>query len=106
MGRKIAKISHRALAACVFALILLTMPGGAAKPKAKGPTNDDCLACHQDASLTHEMKGKQVSLAVDPEKFRNSVHGSMFTCVDCHDDLKEAPHSTTPQKVSCVKCHA
>jgi cytochrome b subunit of formate dehydrogenase len=73
---------------------------------AKKPTNADCLACHGDATLTHEVNGKQVSLAVDEAKFNNSIHGAILTCVDCHDDLKSAPHEVMPMKVSCSKCHA
>ena len=72
---------------------------------AKKPANADCLACHGDASLTHEVDGKQVSLAVDEAKFNNSIHGSILGCVDCHDDLKSAPHEVKPAKVSCTKCH-
>ena len=70
------------------------------------PTVEECLACHSDASLTHEVNGKQVSLHVDPEAFKNSIHGSMFTCVDCHSDVKSAAHETTPKKISCATCHA
>ena len=66
---------------------------------AKKPTNADCLACHGDATLTHEVNGKQVSLGVDEPKFNNSIHGAILTCVDCHDDLKSAPHEATPLKV-------
>ncbi len=73
---------------------------------AKKPTNADCLACHGDATLTHEVNGKTVSLAVDENKFNNSIHGSILSCVDCHDDVKSAPHEVTPMKVSCSKCHA
>ena len=73
---------------------------------AKKPTNADCLACHGDATLTHEVDGKQVSLGVDEAKFNNSIHGSILGCVDCHDDVKSAPHEVTPMKVSCSKCHA
>jgi cytochrome b subunit of formate dehydrogenase len=75
----------------------------AAKPKF---TNDDCLACHNDPSMTKDENGKQVSLAVDEKKFLASIHGQMFTCVDCHTDVKEIPHSTTPSKPSCAQCHA
>ena len=106
MGRTIRRISRRAAGVGAFVLLLLAMPGWAADKKPKLPGNDDCLACHQDASLSHDVNGKAVSLAVDPEKFKASIHGGMFTCVDCHDDLKEAPHTTTPKKVSCAKCHA
>ena len=73
---------------------------------AKKPTNADCLACHGDANLTHEVNGIQVRLGLDEAKFNNSIHGSILSCVDCHDDLKSAPHEVTPMKVSCSKCHA
>jgi cytochrome b subunit of formate dehydrogenase len=82
-------------------LLVFALPAWAAKK----PSNADCLACHSDPSLSHEVNGKQQSLAVDEAKFNGSIH-SMFTCVDCHDDLKSSPHETTPAKVSCAKCHA
>jgi cytochrome b subunit of formate dehydrogenase/nitrate/TMAO reductase-like tetraheme cytochrome c subunit len=66
----------------------------------------DCLACHSDATLTTDVKGKQVSLFVDESKFKHSIHGSMFTCVDCHKDVKSLTHETTPQRVTCAQCHA
>ena len=77
----------------------------AAKPPQK-PTADECLACHSDASLTHDVNGKTVSLHVDPQAFKDSIHGSMFTCVDCHTDVKSAAHETTPKKITCTTCHA
>lgn len=76
----------------------------AAKPKF---TNADCLACHNDPSMTKDENGRQVSLAVDEKKFGESVHGMMsFNCVDCHTDIKDAPHSNTPAKPTCATCHA
>ena len=83
--------------------------GSASKATSKAapkPTNEDCLACHGDAGLTTERNGKTVSLHVDAGKFKDSMHGSMFTCVDCHTDLKSSPHETTPAKVNCSACHA
>jgi cytochrome b subunit of formate dehydrogenase len=75
------------------------------KPAPK-PTNDDCLACHGDPAMTKDVNGKPVSLYLSPEAFKNSMHGGMFTCVDCHADVKSSPHETTPAKVSCAQCHA
>ena len=70
-------------------------------------TNDECLACHgPDGGLTKDEGGKQVSLAVDPAKFKASIHGSMFACVDCHADVKAVPHENTPAKPQCATCHA
>jgi cytochrome b subunit of formate dehydrogenase len=90
----------------LFALVLLLASGTmqAAKQPQK-PTAEECLACHGDSSLSHEVNGKTVSLYVNPQAFKDSIHGSIFTCVDCHSDIKTAAHETTPQKVSCATCH-
>ena len=74
----------------------------AGKPKL---SNADCLMCHGDPSMTKDENGKQVSIAVDEKKFSASIHGQMFTCVDCHTDVKESPHSNTPSKPKCAQCH-
>ena len=63
----------------------------------------DCLTCHGDASMT-SSDGR--SIAVDQNKFKHSVHGSMFSCVDCHTDVKSLAHDTPPKKVTCGQCHA
>lgn len=78
----------------------------AAKKDPPKPTADECLACHSDATLSHEVNGKTVSLHVDPQAFKDSIHGSMFTCVDCHTDVKSSAHETPPQHITCATCHA
>jgi cytochrome b subunit of formate dehydrogenase len=91
----------------IFMLALVFAMQARAASKAKEPpkpANADCLACHSDSTLTKEAQGKQVSLFVDESKFQNSLHG-VFTCVDCHSDVKTSPHETTPAKVSCAQCH-
>ncbi len=95
-------MKHAAAAAALFTALLAATGASAAQK----PTNDDCLTCHGDASLTKDVNGKTVSLHVDPEKFKNSMHGGMFSCVDCHTDVKTSPHENTPAKVSCATCHA
>jgi len=93
----------------VMLLALAAAAPAAGKPSPKAPpkpTNDDCLACHGDSTLNKEVNGQRVSLYVNPDAFKNSIHGSMFTCVDCHTDLKSSPHESTPAKVSCATCHA
>lgn len=67
--------------------------------------NEECLACHSDPSLTTEINGKQVSLGVDDAKFKASIHSAM-SCVDCHNDIKSAPHDPTPVMPKCNSCHA
>src|SRR5215472_9042169 len=78
----------------------------ASKKNSPKPTVDECMACHSDATLSHEVNGKTVSLRVDPKAFKDSIHGSMFTCVDCHTDVKSAAHNTRPQPITCAPCHA
>ncbi|MDT8067850.1 MAG: cytochrome b/b6 domain-containing protein [Terriglobia bacterium] len=92
----------------LFLLLLLASAGFAQKKDEAKPkfTNDDCLACHNDPTLTKEENGKSVSLGVDPKKFAASIHGQMFQCVDCHTDVKDVPHSVPPGKPSCAQCHA
>ena len=68
--------------------------------------DSDCLTCHGDSTLTTEENGKTVSLYVDQNKFKHSVHGRMFHCVDCHTDVKSLAHDTPPAKITCAQCHA
>ncbi|HEX9120167.1 MAG TPA: cytochrome b/b6 domain-containing protein [Terriglobales bacterium] len=92
--------------ALAFMLVLFSAISWAAKqPKQPKITGAECLACHADASMTKEVGGKQVSLAVEEAKFKGSVHG-MFACTDCHTDIKSAPHDTPPAKPKCATCHA
>ncbi len=90
----------------VLCLVLASSAAAVQKPASPKPTNEDCLACHGDSTLTKDVNGKQVSLYVNPESFKDSIHGGMFTCVDCHTDVKTSPHETTPARISCAKCHA
>jgi len=62
-------------------------------------TNDDCLTCHSDGSM---VNGKEVH----GDAFKASIHGSMFTCVDCHTSIKTLPHESDLAKPTCVTCHA
>ena len=95
-------------AVILFAIILFTSAASAQKKSASRKIDDgECLACHgPDGGLTKDENGKQVSLSVDPAKYKASMHGSMFACVDCHKDIKSAPHETTPAKPQCATCHA
>jgi len=69
-------------------------------------TDEDCLGCHSDPRL---KSGAGTFVAVDPEKFRASVHGqAKISCVDCHADLrtvKNFPHAEKLKSASCAGCH-
>jgi cytochrome b subunit of formate dehydrogenase len=69
-------------------------------------SNDDCLTCHSDASLTMERNGKQISISVDGVVFKSSSHGDL-KCIDCHKGYKveDIPHRKTPFALGCTKCH-
>jgi hypothetical protein len=95
-----------------FALILAGALAAAAAPPAPSPapsppSNDDCLACHGDASTTRA--GGQ-PLAPDLARFGGSVHGQAgLACVDCHTDLARTAEFPHPEKLApadCSSCHA
>jgi len=82
-----------------------------------GPSDDTCLACHQQAGMTASIGGQPVPVTIDSAKFDQSVHGTEnIACVDCHTDIKEYPHpqvvASSPRDFSlkmyttCQQCHA
>jgi len=89
-----------------FTLVILCFAWASTAHAAQKLRDADCLTCHSDPTLTEDVNGSTVNISVDPEKFKHSVHGSMFKCVDCHTDVRSLAHETTPQKVSCAQCHA
>ena len=87
------------LAAVLAAAVLL--PAGIAAGAAPGVS--ECMDCHGDKTIEKTLPGgRTVSLYVDLEAYRSSVHGK-GSCVTCHADAK-APHDAL-KKVSCGKCH-
>ncbi len=106
-GQKYSWGQHWFLKCGVLSLVLAaTVAFAGSKNTIPKPTNEDCLACHGDSTMTKDVNGKPVSLYVNPEAFKTSIHGGMFACVDCHTDVKTSPHETTPAKISCATCHA
>jgi cytochrome b subunit of formate dehydrogenase len=91
---------------CTYTFALLLLVWASAICSGQKLKDADCLACHSDKTLTKDLNGKQVSLFVDEGKLKHSIHGGMFTCVDCHKDVKSLAHESTPAKVRCADCHA
>jgi hypothetical protein len=91
-------------------LTLAVLAAAVAPPPAraqavKPPANDDCLACHGDSSA---VRADGRSVAVPPEVFGASVHGTGTACVDCHADLAavtEFPHPERLAPATCATCH-
>jgi predicted CXXCH cytochrome family protein len=61
----------------------------------------DCLSCHADKDM-QDSSGH--SIAVDGQKFKASIHGSL-KCNDCHADIKQYPHPDHVAPVQCKSCH-
>ncbi|NOX38643.1 MAG: cytochrome B [Calditrichaeota bacterium] len=68
--------------------------------------NQDCFDCHDDAELTMERKGKEISLYINPDRYQAAAHGEQ-RCVDCHQqfDPEELPHAPRITPVNCRRCH-
>ena len=91
-------VSRRLL--LTLAILLVSVP-----LLAQGLTTEDCLGCHNDPTLTKDVKGKPVSVSVDGKKFQASIH-SAVGCPACHSDVTAYPHEPLPKPVDCSGCHA
>jgi len=69
-------------------------------------SNDDCLVCHEDQSLSMEKEGREISLFVDAGKLKSSTHNNL-SCVSCHVGFNpdEFPHKENIQPIDCKLCH-
>ena len=74
---------------CVL-LVVATAHGSKAPKAPPKPTNDECLVCHGDAGLATERDGKPVSLAVNPDTFKNSMHGTILSDFAARKDSRQS----------------
>lgn len=98
-------------------MALFTSPVQAAPPAQDDqPSDEACLACHQQEGMTAEVGGQPLPVTIDPEKFSASVHGTEdIACVDCHTNITGFPHpkvtASSPRDFSlelyptCQQCH-
>lgn len=77
------------------------LPTACAQKESAPVPDSDCLACHGQADLKSE---KGLSVYVDPEKHKSSVHADV-NCTSCHTDIKEFPHPAKIARVNCASCH-
>jgi hypothetical protein len=93
-------------ARALLAVAALVAPGGWSTAVAQGPSNEDCLVCHEDPELAR-ADGTPLRMALD--LFAESPHGQIgVACTDCHADLAQAsdfPHAEKLAPVSCAACH-
>jgi len=87
-------------------LLLSFLTLGLFSANLRAQSNDDCLMCHSDNTLTTERNGKEVSLFVDQAILKKSPHAKL-NCVSCHVgfDPEELPHKENITPVTCVNCH-
>ncbi len=73
---------------------------------ASAQSNDDCLMCHGDQSLSVVRQGKIHYLYVNDDILKNSVHKDL-ECASCHPDaaVEEFPHPENLAPVDCGFCH-
>ena len=59
-----------------------------------------CIDCH-------DQNGGQSDLTIDVTAFESSVHGGTAECTDCHSQIMDETHTTTPGAgaVDCAACH-
>lgn len=99
-------------------MVLSATPADAA-PQSQGdqPTDETCLACHQQEGMTAQVGEDQMSVTIDPQAFHDSVHANEgVACVDCHTNITGFPHpevtADSPRDFelelyrTCQNCHA
>jgi hypothetical protein len=59
-----------------------------------------CIQCHRQGA-------RESSLHISIKDFRNSAHGKVLECEDCHTNIIDASHITLigSSAVSCRECH-
>jgi len=116
--------SHLGLAGIVLGvflllviMVLLATPVDAAPQfQDDQPTDESCLACHQQEGITAEIGGEPIPVTIDPGAFEASIHGTEdIACVDCHTNITGFPHpevtASSPRDFSlelyptCQNCH-
>jgi cytochrome b subunit of formate dehydrogenase len=86
---------------CLFAFLSVFVSGSAF-----GQSSGICLTCHGNRALTVQRQGQSVSLYVDSESMKGSVHAP-FDCTVCHSGLNPMafPHAKNMKAPQCQTCH-
>lgn len=70
-------------------------------------SDDECMKCHSNRSLSMVRDGETISLFVDSLEVHSSIHRAQ-TCAQCHTNTSphmKRPCATVPDKVDCGICH-
>jgi len=100
-----ATVADRTARKFLFCLALTVLLAAGARAHAQ--SNEDCMACHSDTTLTMERGRRSVPLFVDEGVLARSPHKD-FVCVDCHAGFnpEEFPHNAKISPVNCMSCHS
>ena len=85
-------------------------------PTPPSQPNDLCMACHgTSGSAVTFPDGQSVSITISEDVFRQSVHGGLLVCQDCHLGYERVPHRpiivdsyrdyVLAQYETCKRCH-
>lgn len=104
-----------------FALVVFASPAQAAPSYGHAaqddqPTNDFCLACHQEEGIDKTLGNESLPVTINPTQFGLSVHaGEGILCADCHTEISDYPHPTVRSNSirdyqqtyaeTCQECH-
>lgn len=102
----VSKLTPRAPRSSLTAFVFLVLSIVVLQSPLLAQSNDDCLACHSDRSMTMEKSGKEVSIFVDGTLLQRSPH-TKLACVACHRgfDKDNVPHKEKITPVNCMSCH-
>jgi nitrate/TMAO reductase-like tetraheme cytochrome c subunit len=89
-----------------FALASLSISARAAPfQQDDRPSNDACLACHQQQDIRKTLGSESLSVSINPVQFGLSVHAQEnILCVDCHTNISDYPHPTV--RVNSIRAYS
>jgi cytochrome b subunit of formate dehydrogenase len=71
-------------------------------------SDTDCLDCHGQKGFAVPIGENGIppyrQLDVNAHALKSSVHGK-YSCLDCHTDIQQLPHSNDLKTVDCASCH-
>lgn len=105
MNKISSNLYIRSLLVLIHAFSLTALEAAPAKSpdSASKGVSTECLACHDDESLTREVSGKTQSLQVKPDHMEG-VHEKL-SCTDCHAGMNGEAHEPDLPPAQCASCH-
>lgn len=112
MFRKKSGIIITLLLATILLFTFTTTAFAESKIEATKRFNDQCFTCHDAEGLKTTYNGKTISLYVNAQLYKDSIHGTN-SCATCHVGITIYPHQTTKYdrhfvvqvNRQCQRCH-